>query len=1087
MSFPDEPLHHPDYARDGILGSIVGRFLEGRNAVILLLLALAAGFAAIQVTPREEEPQIVVPMADVVVMAPGHDATEVERLVATPLERLLWQVDGVEHVHSMSMRDRAVVTVQFYVGEDREDSILKLHNRLESHLDELPSAVESWLVRPVEIDDVPIVNFTLYGEGHDIHSLRRIGEEMKARLDLLPELSQTELIGGPARQVRVELDRERLDGRDITVDEVGRAIRAHSTRASVGSFDQLNTHLNVDVGEGFRSIEELRALVVAMREGNPVRLGEVATIEDGPAEVSTYTRFLHGAASGAASAEGLPSVTLAIAKQKGTDATQVAARVLAEAERLRSEVIPDGVEMVVTRNYGETADAKVDDLLSSIAFALITVVALLFFTLGWREALVVAMAVPVSFALSLFVNLLLGYTINRVTLFALILSLGLVVDDPITNVDNIRRHLTLGHSSAKAAVRAGVVEVLPPVMMSTLTIIVSFLPMFFITGMMGPYMQPMAINVPLAVSFSTVAALTVVPWLAHRLLKGQVETVAPGEEDARAKAAEQEATSGRMYAFYRATLKPLIASRARARLVLVGVLGLFIAASSLAAFGLVPLKMLPFDNKNELQVMVDLPEGSTLEATDAAIRDIERVLVAVPEVLDVQSYVGTSSPMDFNGLVRHTYMRRAPELGDIRVTLLPKDERDAQSHAIALRIRDSIQEAADRHDAAIRLVEVPPGPPVIATVVAQVHGGEGSTHASMLEAASLVAEQMRLEDGVREVDIMAPTDHERLHFVLDREQAANHGITEASVVSLLGAALQGQNVAAMRVPTERQTLPVVVRLPIAARSDADRLGMLMVRASDGSQVALQEVGHFETRPASPTITHKDLDRVVYITAEAVGRPPAEIILGLMSAMDEVSLPESVEVRWDGEGEWDITLRVFRDLGIAFGAAMVLIYLLLILETSSLAMPLLVMMAIPLTVIGIMPGFWLLNTFFAEEVGGYMDSVYFTATAMIGMIALGGIVVRNSLVLMEFIEDRLAAGVDLREAIYQSGGVRMRPILLTAGTTALGAWPITLDPIFSGLAWSLIFGLFASTFFTLAVVPAAFFLLWTGSSSKTLGG
>ncbi len=1062
-----------------LLERIVARFLAGKNAMLLLVAALALGATAIFTTPREEEPQIVVPLADVFVEAPGYSVDEVERLVATPLERLFWQLDGVEYVYSMSQRDRTVVTVRFYVGEDREDSLIKLRNRIAQNIDLLPPMARSWVAKPIEIDDVPIVTFALYGDGYDEYALRRLGEEFKARLDLLPKLSRTELVGGTPRQILVEADRERLQGRGLTLPEVAAAIRAADHTTFIGDFDQLDHRLHLSAGDGLSDLEQIGGLVVASRDGLPVRLRDVAEVRNQPREPSHYTRIGFGPAAGPAAGTSGAAVTIAVAKQKGADATQVARAVHAEAERLRSEVLPDGVELVVTRDYGETADRKVNDLLKSIGFALASVVVLLLFTLGWREALVVALAVPMSFALALLVNELLGYTINRVTLFALILSLGLVVDDPITNVDNIQRHIRRKDRSARDAVLRGVAEVLPPVIMSTLTIIVSFLPMSFITGMMGPYMAPMAANVPLAVTFSTLAALSVVPWLAYMLLKHlgrqEGETAADG-----GPVEEVDPTSPLLRRFYRWAVAPWVKSKARAWALLGLVVLLFAGSMSLAGLGLVPLKMLPFDNKNELQVMIDLPEGSTLERTDAAVRAFEDFLAQQPEVTDFESFVGVPSPMDFNGLVRHTYLRRSPELADIRVNLLPKEQREMQSHAIALRLRDDLERIAAEQGAVMRLVEVPPGPPVLATVVAEVYGDDGTPYDQLVASAEQVRGLMEEERGLTDLDVMAAAPHQRLHYSLDRLQAGLHGVEETQVSELLATAVTGQVSGTLRVPGERQPLPIEVRLPRTQRSGGAELGALAARSAGGSMIALEEIGSFEEVAADATVYHKNLRPVVYVTGEMAGRPPAEAILSLQSKLADQPLAEGVEVEWAGEGEWEVTVRVFRDLGLAFGAAMLFIYLLLVVETGSLVMPLLVMMAIPLTAIGIMPGFWLLNHFFAVEVGGHLDSIYFTATAMIGMIALGGIVVRNSLVLIEFISEARAAGASLREAIYESGAVRMRPILLTAGTTALGAWPITLDPIFSGLAWALIFGLVASTFFSLVVVPATYFLLETGS-------
>lgn len=1069
--------------QETFLTRFVARFLEGHNSVLLLALALALGAAAVLMTPREEEPQIVVPMADVFVEAPGYSAEEVERLAARPLEKLLWHTDGVEHVYSVSQRDRAMVTVRFYVGEDREDSLIKLRDRLQQNLDLIPSMIQSWIVKPVEIDDVPVVTLALYGDGYDEFELRRVGEEVQARLDQLRDVSRTQLVGGARREVAVEIDREAMHARGLTLNEVAMAIHAADRTADVGAFVRADQQFKVSIGQGFADVAALEALVLAGRGGNQVFLRDIASISDGPEELPYYTRirFGGGATINPVGSASVPAVTLAVSKQKGSDATKVAASVLAEAERLRREVLPDGLHLHVTRDYGQTADEKVNSLLSSIAFALISVVALLLFTLGWREALVVALAVPVSFSLALLVNALLGYTINRVTLFALILSLGLVVDDPITNVDNIQRHLRKRAAGAKQSVLNGVREVLPPVIMSTLTIIVSFLPMFFITGMMGPYMAPMAANVPLTVAFSTLAAVTVVPWLAFKLMKHlATEPQANGAEGADAsgttKKKPKDPTPKWLLKMYRASLAPFLKNRLSAYLLVVATFALFLGASILPLFGKVPLKMLPFDNKNELQLIVDLPEGTSLERTDDVTRQFEDYLAQVPEVKDLESFVGTASPMDFNGMVRHTYLRQSPELADIRINLLHSSQRDMQSHAIAMRLRDDLQAIADDNGATIRLVETPPGPPVLATVVAEVRGDESTPYSELIAASHQLRALMAEERGLREADVMASEEHERVRYVLDRQQAAQHGVSEAQVTELVGTAIKGKRVATMREGFERQPLAINMRLPRAQRSGLDELSILGARTADGTMVPLQGIGHFERVADDGVIYHKNLQPVVYVTAEMVGRAPGEAVLAMQSALKEEPLPPNIEVEWAGEGEWEITLRVFRDMGLAYIAALLFIYLLLTVETKSLVMPLLVMMAIPLTAIGMMPGFWMLNELVAGDVNGYSDSVFFTATAMIGMIALGGIVVRNSLVLLQFIQNELAVGTTLREAIFASGAVRMRPILLTAGTTALGAWPITLDPIFSGLAWALIFGLLASTAFTLLVVPAVFWLI-----------
>ena len=1082
----------------GVIAGIVDTFLTGRLSIILLMLAGGLGVWAVWATPREEEPQIVVPLADVIVRYPGRSAAEVEKHVATALERLLWQIDGVEYVYSSSYRDMAVVTVRFYVGQDREDSLTRLCNQVQSHIDQAPAGV-TWVVKPREIDDVPIVTLTLSSDRLSDFELHRVGQEVLARLESIPNISRSRIAGGRPREVSVAFDPEAARARGITALEVERALRAADAGVAAGAFDRDNRHVAVTAGLILKTSADVGALVVGVYEDRPVYLRDVATVTDGPAERTAYGRIGFGpAAEGAPedAREGgrtYPAVTLAIAKKRGTNAVQVARDILGRMEELKATVLPEGVDVRVTRNYGRTADEKVNELLKSLGFALITVVGLLLFTMGWREGLVVAVAVPVTFALALFVNYVSGYTINRVTLFALILSLGLVVDDPITNVDNIQRHILMRRRGARLATLWAVKEVLPPVIMSTLAIIVSFTPMFFITGMMGPYMRPMAINVPLAVTFSTVCALTIVPWLAHLLLKRRGSAV-DGKEPAEASASG--GAEGWRHRAYRAVVGPLLRSRAASAALLAGVGVLMILSVLLVLLRQVPVKMLPFDNKNELQVVIDMPEGVALEATQAVVDRFAAYLQTVPEVTDFQTYAGTASPMDFNGLVRKYYFRDGPHAADIRVNLVHKSRRVQQSHAIVLRIRDDLEALArdlspkddggrviDEQAVRIKIVEVPPGPPVLSTVVAEVYGDPDRTYEDLIAAAEAVRQRLIAEPGVRDVDVSTEAERRRVHYFPDEEKAKQHGLSREPLETLR-LALSGSTPAFLDRVDERQPLGVRVRLPRAQRSGVPELGRLFVKGRDGSLVQLDEIGECRDVPEDQPIRHKNLERVVYVTGEMAGRAPGEAVIDLMARFREKPLPAGTRVEWGrfwnslpGEGEWKITLRVFRDLGLAFGAALVGIYILVVIETKSFLMPVVIMSAIPLTLIGIMPGFWLLNVIVDDTVGGYPNPVFFTATAMIGMIALGGIVVRNSIVLIEFIRDAVAEGQALREAILASGAVRLRPIVLTAATTALGAWPITLDPVFSGLAWALIFGLTASTLFTLVVVPVIYNLLY----------
>jgi multidrug efflux pump subunit AcrB len=1050
----------------GVIAAVVRTFLTGKFALIFIITALSLGGAALFLTPQEEEPQIVVPLADIYVHFPGGSAEEVEKLVATPLERLLWQIDGVEYVYSTSHRDMAVVTVRFYVGEDREDSLIKLHNKITANQNLVPQGVSGWIVKPVEIDDVPILSFTLHSQRYDDHVLRRIGEEVLSRLDTVENISRTRIVGGRAKQVRVELDPESMQARDISTMEVFQVLKAADASLTSGAFDRNNTHINVTSGPFITSAEEVKDIVVGVYDNRPIYIRDVAEVFEGPEESHSYSRIgFHS--EGNDDFVTYPAVTLAIAKKKGSNAVTVARDVIAKMETLKEDVIPSGVGVSVTRNYGETAHAKVSELLSALFFAIVTVVVLLVIALGWREGVIVALAVPLSFALALFVNYIFGYTINRVTLFALILTLGLVVDDPITNVDNIQRHMAMGKRKPFFATLWAVQEVIPPVIMSTLAIIISFVPMFFITGMMGPYMEPMSINVPLAVTFSTVASLTVVPWAAYHLLKGKkVQTLD-----------DEDAVAPWMKRIYSRLLSPFLSSRSWRKALFITVAALLVISGLLVVMRMVPMKMLPFDNKDELQLVITMPEGTTLESTDAAVRDFEYYLSSVPEVINFVTYTGTYSPIDFNGLVRHYYFREAANVAEVRINFLGKEMRDQQSHEIALRIRKDLEGIASKNRARLAIVETPPGPPVISTVAAEVYGAMHTPYSSMIAAGRYLTYVMNGEKGVVDIDISAEDRHQRLDFILDKEKAALHGIDTDTVVKTLHINLEGIESSTVHSGKERTPLPVVIQCSREKRSGREELGRIIVKGSSGESVPLDEIGAFVLKDEDQPIYHKNLERVVYVFGEMAGRAPGEAVIDMSSSLEEKPYHEDIKVVWDGEGEWFITLRVFRDLGIAFAAAMIGIYILLVMQTDSFLMPCVIMSAIPLTAIGIMPGFFFLNIYMNKPIGGFENPVFFTATAMIGMIALGGIVVRNSIVLIEFIQGAVKGGKPLREAILVSGAVRMRPIVLTAATTSLGVWPITLDPIFSGLAWSLIFGLVVSTIFTLIVIPVMYAMIY----------
>ncbi|MFO0975407.1 MAG: efflux RND transporter permease subunit [Planctomycetaceae bacterium] len=1119
------------------LSRIVRIFLESNLSIILIVFSIIVGVAALMITPREEDPQIVVPLADIYVNFPGHSASEVEQLVSSPLERVLYQIDGVEYVYSMSKENQAIITVRFYVGEDRERSLVKLFKKLDENRSQVPPGVTGWVMKPVEIDDVPVTTLTIKGTNQDTHSLRRIGEEMVERLAEVPQVSRAEVIGGEPRMIRLNMDPERMRGYGLSPLEIQRAIQGANVSLPVGELTLGDQVTQVTAAAAVTRPEQLNNLVVGVADGRPVFLRDVATIEDSSAEIASYVRHGWGAARNFENEQpdavvpretnegwSQSAVTIAISKQKGANSVTVADKVIEAAHRLERDVLPDDVELIVTRNYGHTANEKVNELVEGLGIAIVIVIALLTLSLGWREAFIVAVAVPVVFGLTLAVNLLFGYTINRVTLFALILALGLLVDDPIVDVENIARHFEEKKMASRQIVLEAVAEIRPPLISATLAVIVSFLPMFFITGMMGPYMSPMALNVPVSMVMSMLVAFTITPWLCFHILKGKatahhgksVSNIASASEPAVSAEAEKSRVheiydpelvkQSFLYRFFRPIMVPMLKTRLRAVGFLILMAGLTLATAGMAATRSVPLKMLPFDNKNEFLLVLDMHEGTSLERTNAVVAEFEHLLATVPEVTDFTSYVGTPGPIDFNGLVRHYYLRQGSHLAEIRVNLAGKKNRRQQSHAITLRLRDQMTELATKHDALVRLVELPPGPPVLASVVAEVYGQPDHSYEDLLDSATIVANRLKVEPGLVEVDDISEAASEKLVFVTDQEKAAIAGVSVAEIAATLQIALGGTGDDIVRLEGERHPLRINLRLPEANRSSRHDLSQLHVTGATGALVALAELGNFEVQRVDQTIYHKNLKPVVYVFAECAGRPPAECIVDVQA--DQVlnrkgsnisaevgtprsvesrsyfnngsglawSVPEGIDVIFSGEGEWKITLDVFRDLGLAFAAAMLMIYIILVAQTGSFALPIVVMTAIPLTVIGVMPGFWLLNAINGSVVGGYADPVYFTATAMIGMIALAGIVTRDSIILVDFIELAIRHGRPLFDAILESRVVRLRPILLTAGAALLSSIPITLDPIFSGLGWSLIFGLVSSTLFTLFVIPVSYWLL-----------
>jgi multidrug efflux pump subunit AcrB len=1044
-------------ARLGASGRIAQAFLDSKLTPLLVLASLLLGTLAVLATPREEEPQIIVPMIDVMAAWPGATAAEVERLVTTPLERSIREIPGVEYVYSTSHPSGALLVVRFYVNWDPERALINVRDKTATVSAALPAGASLVSVIPRSIDDVPILAVTFSSKSHDPMALRRMAAEVEERVRQIPEVAATTLIGGLRREVRVALDPERLASRGLAPAAVFEAIRRSAAALPAGGVGARGSETLVESGEFLRSAEELAAIVLAAPGGRPVHLRDVADISDGAEEPETYV--LH-AAPGRPVA---PAVTLAVAKVRGANATRVARAVLDRIESERGRLLPSGVDLAITRDYGETAAEKSNELIKHLLLATVSVVLLMALALGLRESLVVGVAVPVTLALTLLIYYLMGYTLNRVTLFALIFSIGILVDDAIVVVENIHRHLSLRRLPPTQAATFAVDEVGNPTILATFTVIAAILPMAFVTGLMGPYMRPIPVGASFAMLISLLVAFIVSPYLSFRLLSRRAKTEPEG------------AAEGPIARFYRRLMEPLLHRPRRRNLALIGVALLLILSVALVPMKLVKVKMLPFDNKSELQVIVDAPEGSPLQATLAAAREMADRLVREPEVRDIQIYAGTSAPFNFNGLVRHYFLRQGPPVADLQVNLLPRHDRSASSHDIALRFRPLVTEVGARHGVRVKVAEIPPGPPVLSTLVAEVYASDPGAR---LRAAGGVLKVFEETEGVVDVDWYVEAPQPKARFVVDREKASLSGVDPEQVAFTLRLAVSGVSPAVLHAVEEREPVPVILRLPRSVRTDLGSLAGLRLLSATGATVPLSEVTRLERTEASPYLYRKNGRGVTYVLGEVAGAEESPVYAILKMSEKIRAVPTAsrtpLEERWVDDpsradrdalvwdGEWRITYEVFRDLGIAFAAVLVLIYVLVVGWFRSFLTPLLIMAPIPLTLVGILPG---------HALGG----LFFTATSMIGMIALAGIIVRNSILLVDFIELSRERGLAPEEAVLEAGAVRFRPIALTAAAVIVGGLVMILDPIFQGLAVSLITGVFASTVLTLLVIPLLYYL------------
>jgi len=1055
--------------QSGISGKIASMFLNSKLSILLMVGLMIIGVYSSSLIPREEEPQINVPMADIMVGYPGASPEEVERRVLEPLEKIISNIKGVEHLHSTAMNGQAMIIVQFYVGEDIERSYVKLYDELIKNQHIFPQGVYPPIVKTRSINDVPMLALTLWSDRYDDFQIRQMAEEVSAEIKKIKDVSTIKEIGGRSRELKVILDKDKMAENGVDALSIMQMIQANNGSMQSGSFVQHDQEFLLTTGQFLATKEDMENLVVGVHQQMPVYLKQVAQINDAAGTAKSYVSF--GYSKNNENFESNPSeypaVTLSIAKVQGADAMQISEQILQRVEKLQDNLIPKDVKVEVTRNYGETASHKVNELLFHLGVAIVAVTALVMLAMGWRGGLVVFLSVPLTFALTLFSYYMLGYTLNRITLFALVFVVGIVVDDSIIIAENMHRHFKMRKLPFKDAAIYAINEVGNPTILATFTVIAAILPMAFVSGMMGPYMSPMPIGASIAMLLSLFVALTITPYLGYHLLN---------EKEKQHEKEEQGYQTSWIYKIYNKFEKPLLDNSKKRWLVLgltvvllFGSVGMFFTKS-------VAVKMLPFDNKNEFQVVIDMPEGTTLERTSAVAKEISQYLTTVPEVVNYQNYIGTSAPITFNGLVRHYDLRGGSNMADIQVNLLNKTDRDEQSHAIAKRIRPAIQAIAQKHHANVKIVEVPPGPPVLSTIVAEVYGPD---YQEQIKVAYQVKEILKKTNDVVDVDWGVEDVQTEYKLEVDKEKAMLNGIAPQQVVGNLTYLLREYPISNLYDKKSVNPVGIVMALDDKDKTNIEDIQNLKIKGQQGNMVPVRDIVQVKQDTLRKSISRKDQQRVVYVLADMAGdlESPAYAILGMEKTLKEMKLPTGYEisdlymgqpeetsnftVKWDGE--WQITLEVFRDLGIAFMVVIIIIYMLIVGWFQDFKTPIVMMVAIPLSLIGIVLGHWLLGAFF-------------TATSFIGMIALAGVMVRNSVLLIDFIEIRLKDGIPLKQAIIDAGAVRTTPILLTTGAVVIGASVILFDPIFQGLAISLVGGAIVSTILTLFVVPLVYYIV-----------
>lgn len=1054
--------------QEGISGKIAHFFINSKLTILLMVGLMVIGVYSSFLIPREEEPQINVPMADVMVGYPGASPTEVESRVAKPLEKIISNIKGVEHVHTMAMNGQAMLIVQFYVGQDVERSYVKLYDELAKHEDMFPKGVYKPMVKTRSIDDVPMLGITLWSEKQDDFQLRQIAEEVTSEIKKVKDVAITKEIGGSNRELKVILDKDKMAENGVDPLGIMQMIQANNGSSQSGSFVQNDQEYLITTGQFLSNADDVENLVVGVNKNMPVYLKQVATVQDGPSTARSYVSFGYGKANEkfkTAKSE-YPAVTISVGKVKGADAMKISEKIIAKVDLLKKTLIPNDVHVEVTRNYGETASQKVDELLLHLSVAIIAVTVLVILAMGWRGGLVVFFSVPLTFALTLFSYYLLDYTLNRITLFALVFVVGIVVDDSIIIAENMHRHFKMKRLPFKQAAIYAINEVGNPTILATLTVIAAFLPMAFVSGMMGPYMSPMPIGASIAMILSLFVALTVTPYLGYHLLQEK--------DEQEHKEAEGMETSW-VYKMYNKLERPLLESSTKRRVLLAVTVVLLFGSVLMFFTKTVAVKMLPFDNKNEFQVVIDMPEGTTLERTSAVTKEIAQYLSTKPEVVNYQNYIGTSAPITFNGLVRHYDLRGGSNMADIQVNLLDKEDRDLQSHDIAKIMRPEIQKIAKRYGANIKIIEVPPGPPVLSTLVAEIYGPD---YKEQIKVAHQVKTILENTTDIVDIDWMVEDNQTEYKLEVDKEKAMLNGIAPQQIVGNLTYLLKEYPVSNLYDENSNDNVGIVLSLDDKDKTSLQDIQNLKIKGSQGNMIPVSDLVKVKQDTVQKSIYRKDQKRVVYVTADMAGalESPVYAILGMNEKLAKMKLPKGYKinelymeqptdesdftVKWDGE--WQLTLEVFRDLGVAFGVAILLIYMLIVGWFQNFKTPIVMMLAIPLSLIGIVFGHWLLNA-------------YFTATSFIGMIALAGVMVRNSVLLVDFIEIRLNDGIPLKQAIIEAGAVRTTPILLTTGAVVIGASIILLDPLFQGLAISLVFGAVFSTLLTLIVVPLIYYI------------